>query len=255
MKKQILGWMVAAALILGGCFMPKPIEGFQDKVRAFPTAKAAETETQRQVAQRAARKADETLVAALKEGSSPAVILPAKETGFLAESVSVSLGPPLKPAAPEVTSEELARRLDTATAKLNVRVEDFKQDNDENKGKTIEGTGLFQIGYVSYLAIVAGVLFLVYILFRVGVLALKAYSASNPAVAVGLNAVQAGGALASKALGQVLHAGENFKDGLKEKVPGLTDELAAQVIAHFRTSHQKAQDQDVQSVIRQLTAK
>jgi hypothetical protein len=253
--KSWLGFMVAGAMLLGGCFAPRPLEFGQDKVREFPVAKASERETQRQAAQRASRKADETLLAALQEGSSSAVMIPAKETGLLTEAISVSLGPPLNPAAPTVSSEDLARRLETATAKFNSRVEDFKEDNNENAGKKIEGTGLFQIGYMSYLAIMAVVLFVGVILFKVGSMALKAYSLSNPAVAVGLNAVQAGGALASKALGQVLTAGESFKADLKTKVPGLTDELAAAVLAHFRTTHERKQDQDVQSVIRQLTQK
>lgn len=253
--KSWLGFTVAGLMLLGGCFAPRPLEFGQDKVKEFPVAKASERETQRQAAQRASQKADETLLAALQEGSSPAVTIPAKETGLLTESISVSLGPPLRPAAPTVSSEDLARRLETATAKLNSRVDDFKSDNNENAGRKIEGSGIFSVGYGSYLAIMAAVLFLGFILFKVGSVALKAYSLSNPAVSVGLNAVKAGGALASKALGQVIHAGESFKSTLKTGVPGITDELAEAVMEHFRRSHQKAQDQDVQSVIRQLTQK
>jgi len=253
MKKQLAAIAVAIALLLGGCFAPRPLEFGQDKIEKFPAIKQTEKETQRQAAQRAAQRADETLIAALKEGSSSAVTLPAKETGFLTESVSISLGPPIQPASPTVTSEELARRLDTATAKFNLRVDNFKEDNNVNIGRSIEGTGIFQIGYVSYLALLAVALVVCFILFKIGSIALKAYAVSNPAVGVGLNVVRAGGAVASKAMGQLIKGGENFKYTLKEKIPGISEDLEAKILEHFRTSQMKAQDEDVQFVVKDLT--
>ncbi len=243
------------ALALSGCVMPKPIEFGQDKVHRVPVAKPRETEVQRQAAQRASQKAQETLQAALEEDCSPTVVEPAKETATLSDSVSRSLGPPLKPARPTVTSDELARQLDTAVAKLDQRLEDFRKDNDENAGKKIEGTGVFSIGYISYLIIMFLVLVGAVILFRVLKVVANVAGAANPAVGVGLKAIQLGGAAASKAVGQLIKGGETFKQRLSKDMPELDEALRVKVEEIFRTSHMTAQDEDVQHVIKELTRK
>lgn len=255
MKKLLTLILLGAALTFNGCIMPKPIEFGQDKVRAFPTAKAKEKEVQRQVAQRAAVKADETFKAAIATEAEPSVIAPAAEATVLTEAVSTSLGPPSKPAPDTVTSQELARQLDTAVAKLNSRLESFKEDNNENAGKKIEGTGIFSMSYISYLLIMVVVLIGAVVLFSVVKAALKVYAATNPAVGLGMSVVQTGGKVAAKGFSQLLKGGENFKNSIGAKIPELDAALQAKVLEHFRQSHESAHDEDVQHVIQVLTKK
>ncbi|WP_196301940.1 hypothetical protein, partial [Streptococcus pneumoniae] len=73
------------------------------------------------------------------------VILPAGETAILSEAVADSVGPPLKPS--NDPAPVLADKLSHTIAVLDKRLEQFKEDNNENAGKKIEGTGLLQIPY------------------------------------------------------------------------------------------------------------
>jgi hypothetical protein len=240
------------AVLLSGCMMPKSVEFGQDKVKAFPVAKASETETQRQAAQRAAVKADETFRAALAERASAQVVKPAAETAVLTDSVSTSLGPPLSPASTNLPSTKLAEKLDTATARLNGRIEDFKADNNENAGKKIEGTGFIQMGYFSYLAIFGVFLVLAWVGFRIFMTMLKI---SNPAIGAGLNVVGGiGGALASKATSQMFQGGERFKAWLKD-MKGVDDNLKAQIEELFHDAHKTEQDSDVKALVNKLLGK
>lgn len=240
------------AVLLTGCIMPKPIEFGQDKVEKFPTIRQAEKEIQRQTAQRAAVKADETFKAAIATAAEPEVIKPAAEASVLTESVATSLGPPIKPASETVTSVELAKQLDTTVAKLTRRIDNFRADNDENAGKKIEGTGFMQMSYFTYLFIMAGVLVGAVVVWRIGKLALSVYAKSNPGVAVGLRAVQAGGALASKAVGQLIAGGERFKEKLATDLHGVDDEVKARIEKLFLDAHKHEHDADVKDVVKSL---
>lgn len=254
MKKLFLLLPLLVGL-LTGCIMPKPIEFGQDRVHRLPTAKPRETEVQRQTAQRAAVKAQETLQAAIDSDANNAVVAPATETAVLTESVSRSVGPPLSPAPDTITSKELAKQLDTAVAKLNSRLEDFRKDNDENAGKKIEGTGVFQMGYITYLVFMFFALVAAVIGFKVLKTFAHVAGVANPGVAVGVRAVEMGGAAASRALGQLIKGGENFKDKLAKELPELDASLKAKVEELFRTAHQTAQDEDVQYAVKALTRK
>lgn len=238
------------ALVLSlftGCssLFPKKVEFFQDKVEKFPVAKGREREVQRQAAQRAAEKAEETLKAALAEGSTPAVVKPADETSKLTDSVSRSLGPPLSPS--DDKSEVLARKLDRAIAKLNERIDDFKADNDKNVGHKIEDTGLLKIPYFAWLGVVGAAILLVHLILKTVV---NVAAAGNPAVALGMNAVQLGGRGAAALAKEVIHGGEIFKDLVAKELP----EVEAKVKELFTTAQMKAQSPANQVVVKNLTS-
>lgn len=242
------------ALSLVGCsIIPKRVELGQDKVEKFPVAKAREVEVQRQAAQRAAAKADETLQAAIKTDSAPEVVSPAAETKVLTESVSRSLGNPLSVAPIGVKSDALAAKLDTAGAKLNRRIDDFKDDNNKNIGHKIEGTGFLQVPYIVWLGGAVALFFVGLIIAGVLWTALKMYGLSNPPVALGVKAVQVGGAVAARSVGQLIKGGEKFKGWLKTEVPEITDEARAKIEDLFHSAHKESQDEQVQNVVKELT--
>lgn len=254
MLKKLLPFFIAGLLMISGCgLIPKKVELFQDKVAKFPEPKASEKEIQRQTAQRAHDRAGETVKAAIATQADAAVIVPAVEAEVLTDAVSDSLGSPLHPASPDKTSEALATELRTAIAKLNSRIDNFKTDNNENAGKKIEGTGLFQVPYFVWLG---GALVLAFIgVIVLGVLwtFLKMYAMSNPPVQLGVGAVQMGSNFLKRALSEVTAGGEKFKEELLKKVedPALQD----RVKELFRTEHLKAQSQDTQDLLKLMTQK
>lgn len=248
--------LIALAILviaMSGCsLIPKRVELGQDRVRAFPVAKASEIETQRQAAQRAATKSREVVIAAVDENSSPSVVEPAKEVNVLAESISRSLGPPLRSAPVNQTSLDLSSRLDTTLAKLNQRLDSFKEDNDKNEGKKIEGTGFLQIPYFVWLGGVGLLCFIGFIVLGVLWTFVKVYALSNPPIALGLNAVATGGKVAAKAVSQLVAGGEKFKGWLKSEVPEMSDSLRAKVEDLFHSAHKENQDDTVRQAIDEL---
>lgn len=242
--------LVSAVLVVGlsGCgLIPKRVELGQDKVQKFPVPLAKEKEVQKQVAQRAEEKAVETLEAAIKEEASPAVIVPATEVVVLTDVLSESLGPPVKPAPVDTASTALAQELSTSIAKLDKRLDTFKADNDENVGKKIEGTGWLSVPYFLWVAIIGFVGFVIWIVLKS---LLSAAGAASPPVAVGLKVASVGGKVLSRAFGQVIKGGEEFKNRIKEEIKDA--DLQAKILELFRTSQIKNQDQDVQRTIKEL---
>ena len=255
MKRLFALITLALALTFTGCssLIPKRVELFQDKVEKLPVAKSSERETQRQAAQRAAQKSEQTLQAAIDTEALPVVVAPAAEAAVLTKSVSQSLGPPLSPATQP--SDELAKKLDTAVAKLNARIEEFREDNDKNAGHKIEDTGFLKIPYLVWLggALVLGFIALII----VGVLwtFLKMYALSNPPVALGVGAVQAGGALASKGFGQLMAGGEKFKGWVKTDLPEVSDATKEKILELFTSAHKEESDKPVRDIVDALTKK
>lgn len=246
-------FLALLAVALSGCsLVPKRVELGQDRVRAFPVAKASENETQRQAAQRAATKSQQVLLAAIEEQSSPKVVDPAKEVTVLTESISRSLGPPLRSAPIDQTSLELSRRLDAAIAKLNQRLDGFKEDNDKNAGKKIEGTGFLQIPYFVWLGGVVLLSFVGIVILGVLWSFVKLYSLSNPPLALGLNAVAVGGKVAAKAVSQLVAGGEKFKGWLQTEVPEISESLRTKLVDLFHSAHKESQDTTVQQAIDEL---
>lgn len=239
---------------VSGCgLIPKRVELGQDKVKVFPEAKTKEKEIQRQAADRAAKLATETVKQGLAEGVSDKVLKPASETATLTRSVSVSLGPPSSPASPQLTSDELATRLDSAVAALNLRLDEFKKENNENAGKKIEGTGFLQIPYFVYLGLFLVFGFIAFVVITIAWAALKAYSLANPPLAVGLNAVQLGGKGLANLASQLVRGGETFKNSIQDELndPRITE----QVLRIFKDSHQKEQSPENQMLIKTLIQK
>ena len=254
MKNLLLALIILAA---SGCgsLVPKRVELGQDKVEKMPIAKPAEREVQRQVAQRAAVKADETLRAAIMEDASGVVVKPAAETAVLTDSVSRSLGPPSKPADPDVASERLARKLDASVAALNRRIEEFRDDNDKNAGHKIEGTGFLQVPYFVWLGGAFVLIVVCVVIAGLAWTALKIYGISNPPVALGLKAVQTGGSLAAKAVGQLVHGGERFKEWLHTELPHVSDDVKKAILDLHESAHKETADEAVQHVVKELTRK
>lgn len=248
MKLKISLCALVLSLFVSGCLMPKQVEFGQDKVRAFPVAKAKETEVQRQTAQRAARKAEETFHAAIQTQAAAEVVKPAAETAVLTDAVTTSLGPPLAPAPDTISSVQLAQKLDAAVARLETRIDSFRAANDQNIGKAVEGTGSFQIGYFTQFAIIGALLFF-------GWIAIKVMGIFNPTIAVG-SRVLSGGAHAvskvvSKGFSEVIEGGEEFKKQLVAKFDTL--KTPEDIKELFRTTQQTKQSRDVQDLIRNLT--
>ena len=242
MKVKTL-FSVLSLILLTGCLAPKRVEFGQDKVEKFPTAKPAEIELQRQTAQRAAEKSEETLIAALTEQASSAVVQPAKEASVLTDSVSRSLGPPKSSSTDP--SGVLARKLDHAVAKLNERLDEFRKDNDKNVGKKIEDTGIFKIGYFSMWLLIFAVLALIW----AGV---KIYGIFNPVVGVGANIVgRVSSKVVHRAISEVAEGGEKFKNFLKKsEVP---EDVKKRVMEIFQEAHERAQSRDVQTLVKRMT--
>jgi hypothetical protein len=250
MKKMLLILIVG---LFSGCgtLIPKRVELFQDKVQKFPEPRSSEIETQRRAADLAERKARETYDAAIVSGATTNVVQPAAETVALTGAVSDSLGPPKKPA--DETGQEVAAELRHAIAKLNGRIDDFKQGNDENAGKKIENTGLISVPYFLWVALVGVFIFVGLIVAGVLWTFLKMYAVSNPPVQLGVSAVQMGANFLKRALGEVTKGGEAFKAQLAKTVedPALQEKIKEL----FRVSQERAQSGDVQEIIKALTRK
>lgn len=247
-RKILVSLLLTSSLFLCSCstFIPKKVELFQDKVKAVPEATTFEKETQKQAASLAAKRADDTFRAAILEKAPESVLEPASDTMALTRSVSTSLGPPVDKWDGAATN--LADKLDTAVAKLNRRLDSFANKQEENVGKKIEGSGLFQVPYFLWLGGFAVLFFFGFVAIKI---ALAFASAANPGVAVGTRVLSGGAALAAKGFGQLIHAGEGFKDEIENYVGELTPEKVKEI---FRKHHQQSQDRDVQAAVRELTA-
>jgi hypothetical protein len=239
---------ILTLVFLAGCgtLVPKKVELFQDKVKTFPEPSPALREVQRQALHRAMESSEKVVRAAVAEGASTNVTVPAIETEQLTEAVSFSLGPPESPSA--LPAEKLVAKLESAVAKLNTKVEEFKSKNDENAGKKIEGTGLVQ---VSYFAWVGGILLAAMILFFLAKIFLTVLSAANPVASLGLLGVNATQATITKGLSQVIRGGETFKNWVGQEIED--SKLKQKILDAFQHAHLKSQDQDVQNTVMALT--
>jgi hypothetical protein len=243
-----LASLILAAALLTGCstLVPKKVEFFQDKVHVMPVETEYAKQLEKQLVQRLQQETAKTVVAAVAEKASTNILDPAQAAARLALAESLVVGPPETPST--LPYGALAAKLETAAAKLDTRIEEFRKANDENQGKKIEGTGWFQ---VSYLGWVGGILALLMLLFFVGKLVLTVLAAANPGAALGLNVVNGVGSLATKGFSQLVKGGEEFKGWVKKEV---TDgALQQRILDNFRTAQKAAQDQDVQNAILALT--
>lgn len=250
MHKLILAALVAGMLVTAGCgtLIPKRVEFFQDKVQKFPDESAGYREAQRRAAALAETRVQQILEGAIEEDCSTNITAKAEDARRLTGAVADSLGNPLKPATDADTAADALRK---AMARLDKKIESFKQTNDDNVGKKIEGTGLFSIPYFVWLGIVIVLVFAGLVIAGLIWTALKVYATSNPPLALGLNAVQAGGNFAKKALTQLIKGGEDFKEQVAKEIADPA--LLAKVNQLFNVHQRMSQDQDVQVVVKELT--
>lgn len=249
MKRFLLVILMSALLTGCSSLVPQKVEFFQDKVQKFPEQSAALVELERQAIYRARDKTAEVAQVAVIENASTNVVFPAKEAAKLTEAVAVSLGPPqYQPSDFVIGSTDLAVKLEGSVAKYDKKVAKFKSANDENTGKKIEGTGIFQIGYFYW---VGGILAGLAIIFIVGKLLLTAASAANPGAAVGLGVLNVAQSVITKGFSQLVKGGEDFKAWVEKEI---TDPQTKQkILDAFQTAHIKAQDGDVQNVVTAIT--
>jgi hypothetical protein len=254
MKKSLPFLSVLMALVLTGCLgslIPKKVELFQDKVKTFPEQSPALVELERQTVYAAHEKATETVVAALKENSTTNVVAPARDTMKLTGAAVVAVGPPQKvPSLENVTN--LANSLEQAVGKHDVVVEKFAKANDENAGKKIEGTGLFQIPYFLWLGGAVVLVFIGYIALKAAKGALAGAALVNPGAAVGLGVVNVAQSVLAAGFSQVVKGGEDFKGWVTKEFTG-DQSLQNKILSAFQTTQMKAQDQVVQNTIATMT--
>lgn len=242
---------IASAVVflsLAGCsIIPKPVEFLQKKVQAVPTLTAADKEVQKETAELAARKADETVKAAIQEDVPETVLKPAEDTRLLTLSMSQSLGPPLNPWKEE--AQLLAAKLDHVEARLNTRFDKFAEKQQEQVGKKIEGSGAFSVPWIVYVCGVAVFCVIAFIVLKVF---LTMASISNPGVAFGTRVASIGASGVAKGFSQLVAGGEAFKADVKKLAEG-GDATAKTILELFRKHQTSAQDQDIQQAVAHLT--
>jgi hypothetical protein len=236
------------ALFTGCSLIPKPVELGAKKVKPVPEMSIQDTEALKQTADLAARKADQTVQAALLEGSSDVVLAPAKETAGLSRSVSFNLGPP--EAQWRAETDALTARLDAITGRLNRQVDQYRKSVEPLVGKKIAGTGWLQVPYFLW---VGGVVLAAFLVWQ----GVKIVGAIYPPVGIvssGLGGVGRMGAKAlSGAVTQIVKGGEEFKTALDQS--GIEASIVEKVKELFTASHKSAQDESVKTMVDKLTTK
>lgn len=238
-------WILAVFLLAGCKLAPKQVEFFQRKVQAVPQLPVAARETQRQAAEYLARKTEEVKDAAIATQAFPEVVAPAEEAGLVASALSNSLGPP--ETAWKAEAEALRARLQKQEAQFNVKLEKYKADVAKDEGKAIEGTGLFRIGYFSYLGLILAGLLLLW-------LALRIYGLFNPVVGLGAMTVgRVASSVASRGLAEVVEGGQKFQRWVTEA--NWPQTVKDEVAELFTSAQKEAQSRDVRDVVRKLVGR
>jgi hypothetical protein len=239
--------LIVLSLSLTGCsLIPKKVEFFQDKVHKFPEPTQAQKELQREAAQKANETAALTLHSALVEGSSFAVVGAATETEKLTGVVAESVGAPAKPTR-DLETDRLIADLRNQLAKMSKKVDSFKEENNENSGKKIEGTGLIQVPYFAY---AGGFLVVVLVGWHLAKTALTVASAANPGAAVGVAGMNVAGSVVAKGFHQLVQGGEDFKNWVEKEISD--SGVKQKILDAFTAAHKEAQDSDVKTVVKKL---
>jgi hypothetical protein len=229
---------------LTGCgILPKNVEFFQKKVHSIPEMSNAGIERQKEAAHFLAEKTQATKEAAITTHADISVIVPATESAVVARALETSLGPPASPT--DDPAPKLAEKLEHDRAKVDKAIDKQREKVEPLVGKKIEGTGFFQFGYFTWLAILAGVGFLIWS-------GLKIYGFVNPAVGAGLGvAERIGSKTAALAFSQTAHGIESVKNALKPGVAYTTEQIKEMLATHL----QMKQDAQVQDLVKRLTPK
>lgn len=231
------------ALGLAGCaaLMPGKKEFFQKEVPAYPTSPSLE-EKRREAATYVAEKVNTAYDEGLKANTTNSVMEPLQDAREVAAPLAASLGPPQKPYQGDGAA--LAKQLQKLEANLDAKLRKLEDKLSGVQGKDIEGTGLIQMGYFTWLAVLGGIIALLWFVLRI-------VSLFNPPVALGMSVASTGVGLVRRGFSEVIEAGEKFKDMVKKQVDD--PELQSQVLDMFRRAQLESQSRDVQTVIKQLT--
>ncbi|MEK6884888.1 MAG: hypothetical protein AABY22_34975, partial [Nanoarchaeota archaeon] len=180
----------------------------------------------------------------VKEGSSTNLTFLTYETSIAAGSLSQAIGPPLNPWKFE--AEALKLQLNRLEAKLDQKIENFRERNDRLAGKDIEGTGLVSMSYISF---IVGLIVLGLLLW----FGLKIAGIFYPPISVGTRLAQIPLNMANKGLSEVISGVESFKNKIKDKIND--PELQKQVLETIKTELERKQSPEIQSLIQELTKK
>jgi hypothetical protein len=237
--------LLVVGLLLSGCgLMPKRVEYFQREVKAVPQKPAALVESEKQGARLTADLVEAARIAAWAEAASTNVLNPLDGAAPVARAVSSSMGQPSSrwQGEPEV----LADKIDARSARLDAKVEDYRESVAKDVGKKIEGTGLLRIPYFLNAALWLGGLAALYF---VGRIALNIFF---PAIG-GLfgKAERVGAGLAAKFASQTMRGIEEAKKEIDAL--DLDDKTKALVKSALRNNLMKAQDEDSQQLAKRLT--
>lgn len=242
-RKQVISALVGLLMVLSlsGCFAPKAVEFGQRKVKPFPEKEESHVEKEKQAVARIVQEAREAEARARREGSTAAE--PAANAAQVGEALARSLGPPAGQYRGPATN--LVGRLDGETSGFAENLAGYRAYVTQDVGKKIEGTGWFKIGYFSYLALMAGLLILVWV-------GLKIYGMVNPVVGLGINSAgRISSGVLKRAVAEISQGGEWFKQYLSES--DLDEQVKAKVKDLFSRGQVEAQSSDVQIVVEKLT--
>lgn len=238
--------LLLVSLIFVGCssLIPKPVEFFQKEIKPVPTETAEHKEVIKEAAEFVARKSREAHIEAVKENVNTNLLSLTYDTAVVANSLSSSIGPPLKHW--NYDAERLTLKLENLEAKLDKKFDEFAKRNDQMAGSKIEDSGLIKIGYVSYILII--IIFIGLLWFG-----LKIAGIFYPPVAVGTRLASIPVNLASKGLSEVISGVESFKDKVKNTIDD--EDLQKKILEMVRTELERKQSPEMQDIIRQITKK
>ena len=224
--------------------IPKDVEFFQKRVKELPAKTQTHSEVIKEAAAFVAEKTQESHIQAINENSSTNLKYLTYESSIVANSLSDSIGKPANPWKSD--AEKLSLKLDNLEAKLDQKIENFRERNNELKDKSIEGTGLIRMSYISYILLLFGFFSLLWF-------GLKVLSVFNPGIAVGMRVASVPVSLAQKGLGQVIEGIEAAKERIKKDIKN--KKVQETILEIIRTEQEKKQNSDVQSLIREVTKK
>lgn len=240
--------MTTLSILTTSCgLLPKTVEYGQSKVKAAPVKRPETIEAEKQGAEFVHREVVAARDAALASGASTNVLNPLSEARIASEGLSYSLGSPAN--RWERSGDELSARLGRLENKLDIALDDYRKAQAPLVGKKIEGTGIFQLGYFTNLALIAGFLFLVSI-------GLKLWGMFNPVVGAGVAGLSSVGRMSVGTLKngfeQVVKGVEGFKESVEAS--HLSQE-AKDWIKDSLARHQNATQADplVQNAVKSLT--
>lgn len=161
----------------------------------------------------------------------------------LTQSVQLRVGEPIKIKLD--TNENVAQLLATMSKQNAVYTNEIKDYTDKitpNVGKKIDGTGVFEMGYFTYVGIVILLCMIV-----LGVL--KFIAIANPGVGTGMKIASN---IAGKALTELAYGGEKFKQYITAKYADKPQQVA-EILATFKQAHLEEQSTETKEIVKKIT--